>query len=304
MNRMSRVVIGLFLSAAGAVPAWADVLAVDYTHNRLMRFSHTNGALIDPNYLQFDASVGEPFDVVQVGDELWVSDVLLRQVVRYSLDGSTRLGSISGFVGAAYGMEYVPQQNAVFLVVGRGGNPDDVHRIDVATHTIVSTFQASGGIDVVDAGGSLLVSDEERDVINRYAYDGTPLGRFVDVKGATGLRYPSQMAWQDADSLAVGCGGSALNTAGVAIFGDTGSVEDVWHAPDGAIGLAVLENGRYLISLNDAGYVSVFDPATGLLTRVGPEDSRGFYMSRVTIPSPAALSLLAMSGLAAVRRRG
>ncbi|QKK09731.1 MAG: hypothetical protein HND58_17230 [Planctomycetota bacterium] len=285
-----------------ASTAHADLLVADFLNSRILRFSQSDGSLIDANFIQLQPNE-VPFDMTRVRDEIWISDIANRQIIRYSLDGQARFGAITGLSGAADGLEYVPEQDAVFVATGRGSG-HAVDRVHPDTHTITGSFPVFDALDVLDADGSLLLTNVSAGRIDRYGYDGTYLGVFADAEGDTGLETPFQFIGQPDGSLYVGFGGSGPEPGGIAEYSSSGDILDVWQSPtDGFVGIGALENGKFLVTLNSGGRVAIFDPAIGTLTPVGPDDVLAFFVSPVVIPTPGPAPLLGIAVIVAVRRR-
>lgn len=88
---------GVSVLAEPAGPATELRLAMpDSTNNRMVLFDPETGALVDDDW--FPLQGGTPIHVVQVGDELWVSEQIGDRIARFDLDG-TFLGQIGGGTG-------------------------------------------------------------------------------------------------------------------------------------------------------------------------------------------------------------
>lgn len=280
----------------------ADLLVADFLNSRILRFSQSDGSLIDANFIQLQSDE-VPFDMTRVRDEIWISDIANRQIIRYSLDGQARFGAITGLSGAADGLEYVPEQDAVFVATGAGSGRA-VDRVHPGTHAITDSFPVFDALDVLDARDSLLLTNVSGGRIDRYGYDGTYLGVFADVEGDTGLQTPFQFDGQPDGSLYVGFAGFGQEPGGIAEYSGSGALLDVWPSPaDGFVGIGALDDGKFLVTLNSGGRVAIFDPIIGTLTPVGPDDVLGFFVSPVVIPVPGTAGILSGGILAVGLRR-
>ncbi|HZW09990.1 MAG TPA: hypothetical protein VFF69_08810 [Phycisphaerales bacterium] len=307
--RRARVLIALTGIAAGMASAQSrtdgvcDLMIPDSTNDRVMLFSSFDGSLITDNFIDLTPQGAEtPINAVQVGQEIWVSDQVADSIFRYSLDGTTHLGTISGGMDNIRGIEWVGDTVYVSNSGTNNGAPGQaVVTIDVNTHAVTGSFlvgddEAGDPFDVLDYFGNLLINDIDGDDIDTFTTGGAFVSAFHESDGATGIDFPEQMTRTHMGHvLAAGFS----SPSGIYEYDHMGMQVNYWDVGDGARGVHELDNGNIIFTDGDG--VHVLDPNTGLVTTTYAGVSARFI--ECVIPAPGALGLLGMAGLAAARRR-
>lgn len=133
--------------------------------------------------------------------------------------------------------------------------------------------------------------------IEQYAYDGTHLGTWHDSDGVNGIDFPQQINPRGKNVLAAGFS----SPAGIYEYDSNGAQINYW-APGGTglRGVYALGNGKILFT-NSQG-VHTFDPDTGDVVDIVSGVSAQ-YINPLGAPEPTSMALLAIGGLALLRRR-
>ncbi|MFG0242733.1 MAG: hypothetical protein ACF8R9_08120 [Phycisphaerales bacterium JB054] len=294
-------VVGL---AAGIASAQSGVLMVPESSNdRVMLFDAFDGSLITDNFIDLaPQGAGTPINAVQVGQEIWVSDQLADSIFRYSLDGSTHLGTISGGMDNIRGFEVVGNTAYVSNAGTNNGAPGNgVVTIDVPSATINGFFvTGDSGVgspfDVLTYNGNLLINDIDGEDIDVFSNGGAFQSVFVESDGVSGIDFPEQMAETSSGTI-LAAGFSS--PAGIYEYDSSGSLLNYYDVGTGLRGVHELGNGT--IMFTDGSGVHIFDPNTGNISDSISGVSARFI--EAMIPAPGGAALLGLAGLAAFRRR-
>lgn len=294
----------VLLTAAGV--AQAELLIADSGGDRIMLFDDQTGAVIDANWLTDVGAVGwfftTPKEAMLVGNEIWVSDQVADAIHRFDL-GRNFLGSVTahplgGTLDNLRGLGF--DGTTVYQTVW----PSTTTRRGIARYDTAGTplgFHALNAslFDVTPFQGDLLISNETTDDIERWTTTGTFVGVFRD-----NVVYPQQ--------IAVLADGSVLTVSSIAASG----IEGVYHLnADGSLRAFIdtepieemvprsaylLGSGAYLIGTSQGVYRAQFNGVGYDFTLVlGSVDAQ--YINY--IPEPSTALLLALAGLAALRRK-
>ncbi|MBK7403269.1 MAG: hypothetical protein IPJ41_01215 [Phycisphaerales bacterium] len=280
------------------------IMIPDSTNDRVMLFSEADGSLINADWIDLSPYGAQtPVNAIQVGNEVWVSDQLADSIFRFSLDGSTHLGTISGGMDNIRGIEWVG--NTVYVTnsgTGNGAPGKGIVTIDVPTHTISGFFTAGDDgagdpFDVLSYFGNLLINDIAGDDIDTFSTGGSFMSVFHESNGSTDLNFPEQMITTDFGTVLVG---GFSSPDGVYEFDQLGNELNYWAVGSGVRGVHALENGNILFT--DGNGVHVLDPNTLSVT-----DSLAGVSARfaecVVVPAPGALALAGLAGLTLAGRR-
>ena len=290
--------------AAGIASAQSGVLMVPESSNdRVMLFDAFDGSLITDNFIDLvPQGAGTPINAVQAGQEIWVSDQIADSIFRYSLDGSTHLGTITGGMDNIRGFEVVG--NTAYVTnsgTGNGAPGDGIVTIDVSYATI-NGFFASGDtgagdpFDVLSYSGNLLINDISGEDIDVFSTGGAFQSVFVESDGVSGIDFPEQMAETSSGTI-LAAGFSS--PAGIYEYDGSGTLLNYYDVGTGIRGVHELGNGN--IMFTDGAGVHVLDPNTGAITDSIDGVSARFI--EAYIPAPGGAALLGLAGVAAFRRR-
>lgn len=308
MNRALTVfaLVGMAASIASAQTRTdpnCTLMVPDSTNDRVMLFDSFDGSLITDNFIDMTPQGAEtPINAVQVGSEIWVSDQIADAVFRYSLDGSTHLGTISGGLDNIRGFEVIG--NTVYLTnsgTNNGAPGDGIVTIDVPTASI-NGFFASGDsgagdpFDVLGYFGNLLINDIAGEDIDVFDTGGNFQSVFVDSDGINGIDFPEQMNLTSTGNVLVG---GFSSPAGIYEYDSEGTLLNYYDVGTAVRGVFELGNGN--IMFTDGDGVHVLDTNTGLVTDSITGVSARFI--ECVIPAPSGAALLGLAGLAAFRRR-
>jgi hypothetical protein len=292
--------VGLAASAATAQIDPVGMLVVPESSNeRLMLFNAFDGSLVTDNFIDMvPQGASTPLNAKRVGDEIWVSDQVADSVFRYSLDGTSHLGTISGGMDNIRGFEVVGDTVYVSNAGTNNGAPGlAVVTIDVPTASVSGFFATNGSpFDVLHYQGQLLINDISNENIDWYDLSGNFISNFHDSDGVNGIDFPEQMTINSAGNVLVG---GFSSPAGIYEYDPNGNQLNYWDVGTAVRGVHELGNGN--IMFTDGGGVHILDPDTGTISTAFGGVSARFI--ELVVPAPSGLGLLAVAGLAAVRRR-
>ncbi len=290
-------VVGALAAGAAAQPY---VMVVESTNDKVMLFDTFDGSLVNAAFIDLTPQgASTPINAIQVGGEIWVSDQIVDSIFRYSLDGTTHLGTISGGMDNIRGMEYVASQGRVYISnagTGNGAPGDAMLIMDVATQTIINSAIGPDPFDIIHHNGRLLVSDIDEDDIDIYDYDGVLLGEFHNSDGLNGIDFSEQFALSSNGGIFAAGFSSPI---GLFEYDAFGNQINYWNVGGGNRGVFELGNGNLLFTDGDG--VHVFDIGANSVTTVFSGVSGRF--ADILVPAPGALGLLGAAGALALRRR-
>ena len=242
----------------------------------------------------------------QIEDAVFIFDLAGNYVDKVGQDNT---GASTGVFDNNRGLGVLGNTVYVSNSGSNNGAPGDaIVTIDALTRnptgSFVVTNPATGDVtdpfDVEPYGGNLLISDiaggTDGDGFDWVAPDGTYVSRLVSSDGVAGIDFPQQGSAKISDSNFLAAGFSPPD--GLYEYDNTG-VQVSFFAGTAGRGVFELQNGNYLYTAGGGAFV--LDTATGASVSVGPGSQ---YISLVTIPEPASLTLLAVvSALLLTRRR-
>jgi hypothetical protein len=289
--------------AAIAGMASAQIMIPDSTSDDVMLFDAFDGSLLNASFIDLSpVGASTPINAIQVGSEIWVSDQVADSIFRFSLDGSTHLGTITGGMDNIRGIEYAGNTVYVSNSGANNGAPGesvvtiDVPSLSVSGFFLVGDDQSGDPFDVLNYHGDLLINDIDGQDLERHATNGSWLSTFHNSDGVSGIDFPEQMALTSSDTvLAAGFS----SPSGLYEYDAAGNQINYWALGSGLRGVIELGNGNILFT--DGSGVYVFDPVNGTISASMTGVSARF--ADTLIPAPGALSILGLAGLAAVRRR-
>ncbi|TVQ32726.1 MAG: hypothetical protein EA376_05015 [Phycisphaeraceae bacterium] len=284
------------------------VIGVDSSANAAHLFDPDTGALVQQNYLEWDELLdggSTAKHALQVGNEIWVSDQIRDTVYRFDLSGNfiTNIGGqvAGGGLDNIRGMEVVGNE---VWVTNAGSNNDApgnaIVKIDIATASITGSTPTNASLfDVINHQGGVLASNLSDHTLDTHDLNGEFVSTF-HTPVAPGLRFPQQLFELDnGNVLVAGFSAAGGNTSGVYEIDTNGDSLGIVAGENlGPRGAYMLGNGEIMWT-NGAGFWvgsdNVFDGAGSSVS--------GQYLSLVMIPSPGAVALFALGGLAGMRRR-
>lgn len=235
-----------------------------------------NGAIINPSFITLDA--GTPKDLLQVGNEIWISYQIGDKIERYDLDGNL-LSTIEGGLDNIKGMALINESEVWLTNAGtQNGAPGDaIIRFDLDGNNL--GFFLTDGIssfDIVDNGdGEVYISyiGTSTSKIERRDYDGNVLGNILE-PGVVNFIQQIEIEEPGVILAAVFSIISGGNQNGLYRFSETdGSILDFWN--EGNLrGVAKLGNGEILWT--SAAGVHSLDPATGISTLISEVSGQFF----------------------------
>ncbi|QOJ00005.1 MAG: hypothetical protein HRU70_05690 [Phycisphaeraceae bacterium] len=275
MKKMLVAMVAVSGLACASANAQLDrVLAViESSTDVVMLLDADTGAPINLNWINIQADYPgttnaskTPKGIIQVGNEIWISDQLRDGVYRYTVDENAPqvIGFIGGTGGGMDNVRGLCHLNGKVYVANSGtqnGAPGAaIVVIDVATATIEGSFPALDPFDVTPApNGNLYVTDIAGDNVNEYTTSGTFVRTVHDSDGVTGVDFPQQIHRRANGNLLV-AGFSA--PIGVFEYDEvSGSQLNFWAVGNGNRGVWELGNGLYIYTSSQG--VFTLDPATG-----------------------------------------
>lgn len=312
MRKMWVLVVGLVIVAAPVAMAAGVLVVTDTTHKGLMTFNGYNGALINSSYLNMNAQgCGNPITALIVSPaEFWVSDKANDQLLRYAVADNSFLGYITGSssFSSPMGMEVV---GGTAYVANASSSKQNVVMLNVAAAVVTGSFKAGSDglgtpydVQLYNDPGSkterLLVDDASTHPVGQdldiFSLTGTFIRKFHDSTGSGDIRQPQQMSVTSVNTVLAAGSTSAY---GVYEYKSNGELLNYWSRTAAVRGVYELGNGNILFT--DGSGVHVLDRATGGVTDMYAGISANYI--EAWIPEPGSLSLLALAGLIALRRR-
>lgn len=249
----------------------------------------SDGSVTDPTFIDLTPlDQGTPKALIQVGDEIWISDQIRDRIDRFDLSGnylSTIGGQVSnGGLDNIKGMAVV--NNSEVWVTNAGTNNDApgdaIVRYDL-DGTNLGSFPTTGSesaFDVIDVGGEVYISYISSETkIERRDYSGAVLGNIVEV-GVVQFIQQIELNSSNASVYAAVFSSLGGNASGLYEFAvSDGAILNYWGAEGSLRGVAALEDGNILIS--NGGGVSILDPNSGIATPISNES--GQFFGRITL---------------------
>ena len=284
----------LFLAASLLAPVASAqyLLAVESTNKKVLLLDATNGSVINPAYIDL-AAVGAstPIEALQVGSEIWVTDQLADSIFRFSLDGTTHLGTITGGLDNMRGGAF---DGTTFYVANSGtanGAPGPAVVMFSPAGANLGSFPVGDPFDVITFQGDLLIANIAADDLDRYTTAGTLVGTFHASDGVTGVDFPEQLALRANGNVL--CAGFTA-PAGVYEYDSTGVQLNYWTISTGGRGVAELGNGQVLFT--DGTGIKSYDAGTAVTTTILGGVS-GRFVAPFAGAAPTSVAFCAGDGL-------
>ena len=299
--------IAALAAASGATIAGPSnyIMTIDTSTDQVLLLDGFDGSVINNNFLDLASAAAAAgvsstaIEVIEVGNEFWVSDQIADRVWRFGQDGSL-IGDIGvGALNNIRGMQQVG--NTVYVAMG---SDSDVYgrgiiTIDATTAEITGQFNGrepgdTSYWDVLQVGNELYItnSDTGNDGVERYSLAGDYLGNLITSDGTTGLDFGQQIFQRANGNLLIG---GFSPPSGVWEYLADGTAVGIVAALDLGPRAAIdLGNGEILWS---NGNFLATDSYTVL------EGGSYSFFTTTNVPAPASLAMLGLGGLAATRRR-
>lgn len=307
---MKTVATVAFLSLAAGVASGDFIMAIDSSADRVLLLDGFDGSVINNNFLDVGAAAAAagvnstPIEVIEVGDELWVSDQIADRIWRFD-HGGAFLGDIggdglTGNLNNIRGMHRVG--NTVFAALGNDSSlyNEGLVRINASTGAIEGSSNGRDAadtsyFDVLQVGNELYVTniDGGNDGIERYSLDGmTYLGNLVSSDGVDGVDFGQQIFERENGNLYVG---GFSPPSGVFEYDADGNFIGIAAGLDFGPRAAIdLGNGEVLWSngnfLRTDGNIII-------------EGSSFRFFTSTTIPAPSSAIMLGFGAFVGARRK-
>lgn len=296
--------IALIAGAAIAGPS-GFILGIDSDSDQVLLLNGFDGSVINNSFLDIASAASAagtsatPIEVIEVGNEFWVSDQIADRVWRFGQNGSF-IGDIgAGQLNNIRGMHQVG--DTVYVAMGSDSDSlgEGIITIDANSATITGQFNGrdpgdTSYWDITSVGNELLItnSDTGNDGIERYSLAGDYLGNLVSSDGVTGLDFGQQIFQRANGNLLVG---GFSGPSGVWEFLADGTEVGIVAALDLGPRAAIdLGNGEILWS--NGNFLATDD-------RVILEGGSYRFFTATNVPAPASLAMLGLGALATTRRR-
>lgn len=273
-NILGLSVLALFFTAQLRAQ---EVIAVINEPN-IVLLDPFDGSVINPSFIDLSPlNQGQPKALVQVGEEIWISDQTADRIDRFDLSGNF-LSTIDTGLDNIKGLDVIGDEVWVTNAGSANGAPGAaIVRFDLQGNLLGNFATVGSSFDVLDAGsGEVYISyigNETR--IERRDYQGNNLGDLV----STGVvNFIQQMVLApDANTVfAAVFSNNGANIAGLYEFSRVdGTIVDFWQ--EGSLrGVMPLGNGNFLLSAGTNYGVKILDPLSGNTTQLWPESSQYF----------------------------
>ena len=236
-----------------------------------------DGSVVDPSFIDLTPlSQGTPKGLIQVGEEIWITDQIEDRIDRFDLNGNY-LSTISGGMDNIKGLALV--NNSEIWVTNAGTNNgapgDSMIRFDTAgTNLGFIDTEPDSSFDIIDTGTDVLISYiNAGSRVERRDYSGN----FIENVVAAGVVSFIQQIEVNTDNntlYAAVFSTAGANDPGLYEFDiDSGNILNYWDV--GSLrGVARLDNGNVLFS--SGANVNILDPTSGVVTPVNGTASQYF----------------------------
>ncbi|MDT0555201.1 T9SS type A sorting domain-containing protein [Patiriisocius hiemis] len=248
-----------------------------------------DGSVLDNQFIDLTPlNPATPKDLLQVDDELWISDQLEDRIDRFDLDG-TFLSTINTDLDNIKGMAVVDDEVWVTNAGSNNGAPGDaIIRFDFDGVNL--GFYDTGGdssFDIIDIGNNEVYISYigPNTKIERRDYSGNILGNIVGPGVVTFIQQIEVNTTNNSVYSAV-FSNNGSNTAGLYEFSIAdGSILDSFMI--GSLrGVAQLDDGNILVSAGSNFGIQILDPSNGSTTVVNSTESAQYFSKIITCVAP------------------
>lgn len=242
-----------------------------------------DGTILDPDFIDLTPqSQGLPKGIIQVGDELWISDQTADVIYRYDL-GGTFISTITGGMDNIKGMALI--NNTEVWVTNAGSNNgapgNAIVRFDTAGNNLGSFVTNGSSFDIIDTGTGVYISYiNAQTKIERRDYTGAILGNLVE-EGV--VSFMQQMELNAANnSVYTGVFSNGANPLGLYEFSQTdGSILN-YYAEGALRGVAALDDGNVLVSTGNI--IKLVNTTTSTSTTISSGGSSQYFLRATLTP--------------------
>lgn len=278
---VSRFVMAGSLVLAGATAFSAVYLMVAdssaTTGRRVILLDPVDGSVVNTTYINLNLQTAStPKHVLQVENEIWVSDQVADSIFVYDLFGTYK-HTISGQLDNIRGMGYA--NGTVYVTNDGSANGAVINSVSMYSTAGVRlghflTNPATSPFAVFEHNGELLVTDSDEHTIRRYTYAGASLG----VWHAGAIRFPQQINRRANGNLLVA---GFSPPAGVYEYDSAGNYVATYASGAGARGAYELGDGGMLYSVS----TGVFKIPAGGGAATLVIGSNAQYIDKLVIPT-------------------
>jgi hypothetical protein len=237
------------------------VLVPEATGDHILQFSSFDGSAVNLDFIQDDPTSTNynfqiPKDVIQVGNEVWVSDQISDAIYRFDLTGIFLSGITTGLDNIT-GMEYA--HSRVYVANGgtaNGAPGNAVVMFDKFGNPLGNFTVPGAPADIMAFGSDILVTNTTGDDIDRYTSTGVYVGHFHDSPGTGAINLPQQITLSNANNHVFAAGFSTPQ--GLYEYDSNGVQLNYLAVGGGDRGVRELGNG-YIMYTDSAG-IWVYDP--------------------------------------------
>jgi hypothetical protein len=175
-------------------PASSFLATLDSNADKALLLDATTGAVVNANWI-VDANNAATYDfstpkaLVQVGQEIWISDQVANAIYRFSLSiQPTFLGKITTGISNPRGLCFVGGQ-----VYVANGSPASINVYNPDGSFVRSFPVNDQPFDITPFADKLLVSESTNDDLTLYTTSGTLDSILHNSNGTTGINFPQQL---------------------------------------------------------------------------------------------------------------
>lgn len=270
------------------------VIIPDSVNSRLSLFSAIDGSPVNLNFVNDQVRLVSPREAVCSGENtIYVSDSGAGAIYEYDQFGAwirtitdSSLSGMADFTGISV------YDNQLYVACNGGANDGTIQRFerDGSGQTTWATTNLEHPHSMLFRAGDVLITERDANSVEQFDFTGVHTAFF------SGIQQPQQIQPGIGGNLLVAGGGTA---PGIHEISDSGAAVDFFSTDSPLLGVFQLGNGNILFTDGEA--VRIINPISEEIDTVV---AGGYgYINFLPVPAPGAASLLALAGLAALRRR-
>lgn len=240
-----------------------------------------DGSIVDPNFIDLTPlGTATPKGLLQVDDEIWITDQIEDRIDRFALDG-TFISAIDTGLDNVKGLEVVDDEVWVTNAGSNNGAPGDaLVRFDFDGVNLGFYSTTGSSFDITDIGGEVYISYIGVDTrIERRDYDGNILGTIVGTGVVTFLQQIEQSTANNSVYAGVFSSNGA-NTPGLYEFAEADGAILNYYDVGALRGVAILDDGNVLYSTgNNINLLNTTTNSSSLVSSGGASQ----YFNRVNL---------------------